>query len=997
MSYASRYYKPALRQTVDVQLQTAFSDGNWPTVVRLAEQRFRTLKDPYFEAIKHCAQSQLDTANDTFAALVAVQELVQSKPVIDSDVLDLYEWAILDLKPFSPEQYAATLGTLRVRWVKANPKSSAAVQCLEACVRRWDLVSAQQIAVALDKAHATSKDHRYMFWSIALTYLLSESDQAAESNRKLYGMLSLKQLQRAAELTEAAKANDSTVRGLLSEEEVYLYYHVLLKAQSVDEAAKLVKSPRLGVLQQLQDGRQVLFSDTIDALQSWKRWDLAFEICLGALNSIDKGVKSSMLSSNWTFWKVFVQAAGKTSDPEAAAAHVEAALAKFLSGNVPLNAMQRKNLGLVLLERTFRIPQAPPPQGEGSRLPVPVAQLVRFLTRQSFSPSALEDIKVYLDLLSLEDTKALLDDALPKIREQVSQGADSLSLEVLEHKIRYFISTSPRTLSPRHLAVGDDQSMPYQCQICSSATTDPCMACLQKLVTASTKTYKKLMAEEGAPSSYRQDVALVIAMSLLKLAGLKERAAQTQPSLQVVNKSLFLQGVLVLDSHVKRNTGDIGARILLSQLYLLLGCATLAYQTWVPLDIKRTIQDSLSPLFFDRISTISPGLFQGSRPLMEPLRSYYNNVLQNNAPVKIWDAFSSGSYHSIVGVVEYDKALRRSCTLAMTLVEERRATRAFGGKLEDEIKSNPLLQGIGSNTTLVNSTKYGPIPNFESSHVAPIHDLVRFGPELSSERCHLALLTEQYLDLITLKPPKEFKPVKANEIGSKYLAYTADSLTSLQHHLSSITNRIAWAKLTTSEHMYYNAICQLVTLLLVSLKSAPGGAAPELISTLAASVRLTLGELQAEAHDCAADPFQALSSMHVLSTYRDAAFAARHTAAFALAHHEREVARDRSGKSGLHKEAVAEMKVLDAVAGKALGLAKGWIKGLKDLLGEGGWLDRMLEWMFQDDAEADNKQKELGQAVEDMVEGRSEAEDWASRVVESWGEGVRGWGMIRWE
>ncbi len=99
------------------------------------------------QAIKYCAQSQLDTANATFVALGAIQDLAQSKSVTDADVLDLYEWAILDIRPFSPAQYAESLGTLRVRWVKANPKHPAAVQCLEACVRRWDLVSAQQVSV----------------------------------------------------------------------------------------------------------------------------------------------------------------------------------------------------------------------------------------------------------------------------------------------------------------------------------------------------------------------------------------------------------------------------------------------------------------------------------------------------------------------------------------------------------------------------------------------------------------------------------------------------------------------------------------------------------------------------------------------------------------------------------------------------------------------------------------------------------------------------------
>jgi hypothetical protein len=131
------------------------------------------------------------------------------------------------------------------------------------------------------------------------------------------------------------------------------------------------------------------------------------------------------------------------------------------------------------------------------------------------------------------------------------------------------------------------------------------------------------------------------------------------------------------------------------QLYLLLGCASYAYQLWLPLDVKRTIQDALSPLFFDRIVTLSPGLFQGSRPLMEPLRSFYNYSLQDRSPVRIWDAFSAGSYTSILDMAEFDGNLRRSCTLMMTLVEERRAIRCYGGKIDCEIEAHPLAGRSG--------------------------------------------------------------------------------------------------------------------------------------------------------------------------------------------------------------------------------------------------------------------------------------------------------------
>ena len=58
MSSYGRYYRPALKNSVDVQLQTAFSDGNWLTVIRLAAKRAQSLKDPYYEVCPLSARLQ---------------------------------------------------------------------------------------------------------------------------------------------------------------------------------------------------------------------------------------------------------------------------------------------------------------------------------------------------------------------------------------------------------------------------------------------------------------------------------------------------------------------------------------------------------------------------------------------------------------------------------------------------------------------------------------------------------------------------------------------------------------------------------------------------------------------------------------------------------------------------------------------------------------------------------------------------------------------------
>jgi hypothetical protein len=41
--------RPPLRNGVDLQLQSAFYEGNWPVVARLAEKRARTFNDQYYE------------------------------------------------------------------------------------------------------------------------------------------------------------------------------------------------------------------------------------------------------------------------------------------------------------------------------------------------------------------------------------------------------------------------------------------------------------------------------------------------------------------------------------------------------------------------------------------------------------------------------------------------------------------------------------------------------------------------------------------------------------------------------------------------------------------------------------------------------------------------------------------------------------------------------------------------------------------------------------
>lgn len=125
------------------------------------------------QAIKLCAQSQLDTANDQYSVVFAVDDLVSKGTTVkDLETIELYEWACED--QIEASDYSNTFGVLRSRYVKANPRAiTNGISCLQACLLHWDLVNAQQIAAVLDKASSNSNDRRPMFWNITLTYLLS--------------------------------------------------------------------------------------------------------------------------------------------------------------------------------------------------------------------------------------------------------------------------------------------------------------------------------------------------------------------------------------------------------------------------------------------------------------------------------------------------------------------------------------------------------------------------------------------------------------------------------------------------------------------------------------------------------------------------------------------------------------------------------------------------------------------------------------------------------
>lgn len=264
-----------------------------------------------------------------------------------------------------------------------------------------------------------------------------------------------------------------------------------------------------------------------------------------------------------------------------------------------------------------------------------------------------------------------------------------------------------------------------------------CRTCLEMIATAALTKYidlgrhtnTVLRSEDKDPSV---ELAVLASMALLKSSGLRQTLhPTTRVALSGINISRLLQAVAILHTQLKKleilqldtqrrnleklkvpqgvgrrqKTNNlkkeeipveipVEIRLVLMQLYLLIGCASIAYRTWTPMGVKRAINEALAPHFFDRISTISPGCDAraiGEESSLALLRKTWSSLFENEAPSKIWEAFAHGNYPEIFRLAEYWYHISRSFTLVMVVVEERRATRTLGVKPNKGIKYDPLL------------------------------------------------------------------------------------------------------------------------------------------------------------------------------------------------------------------------------------------------------------------------------------------------------------------
>ncbi|KAH6608330.1 hypothetical protein Trco_001676 [Trichoderma cornu-damae] len=982
--------RPRLKNGVDLQLQSAFQDGSWPVVMRLAEKRAKTLNDQYYEFVKICAESQLDDPGAKFAAVAAVRKAVKDGSTIkDVDAIDLMEWATAHL--IGQDEFAETLGPLRVRAVKAAPKDKiAATRCLESCLLHWDLASAQQgademkIAAIIDRSFPQERD--LMFWNIVITHLLSISPQTTPDNRKLYGTLAQKQIERAAQTTEQAEANLNEIsaktspRRVKTEEEILLLYDIVETHGTPENFRKLVSSPVFSPVTQFRQGRKEVFLRAVARFSRDGEWLTVFNLCKDCLSDCDADGQPTLLASDIAVWRHLIAAAGHAEDTNPEYSGVVQELLANLISSGHMRPMYRRNILLARVLAVFSLGRSEESDlVDGHPSSLRLRELIHYIDDQYTSPACFSDVKDLMESLDIAGLKYLAFDYLPQLAGGSSKDFEVAGTRLLALKTQYLLLTHRKTKFR-------DENQLLRCAVCESTVDSTlCSTCLSQLAQASVAFYGSITkCNDGntkIDTEILPEVAILIAFCCLNIA-FDER--QTGQPLKSQSARHLIRALLLLDDQLAQNPGHSQLSLILTQLHIRLGSAYRASDIWDVIGVKRTIVDSLGPVFYDRLSTIAPALLSsydswGSH-LMDLLQSHYHISLKLKMPRRLMDAFESGSYSSVLGIPKYVDRLRMSCTRVVSLAEARRIER-FLGQASHELESDPRFSEIDDEAHLISTIDYGSFPSWNSNTTQPMHLNLRLGPAPSNRRCHLSMLAEAFHELLTYKPPASYK---ASAGSSEYdRIYVSETLARLSNSFPKFLVGPD-DDMTRPELLYFEAISLLCTLMSLCINFDRSCDISDALYQIIGALKSALENQRSQVLHEEASPLERtvamLGSMHSIAILRDTTVAIKLGAQWILSHNEREKARDRSGKSSLPKDLASQIKDLQMTAEASIKEGQAWISELKTEVMSRDFEPKLKRWVLDGEHEI--------KSILSM--------DSLPGLIGSWQSNVKGWLLVKW-
>ncbi|RYP59394.1 hypothetical protein DL770_010207 [Monosporascus sp. CRB-9-2] len=1080
---------PVLKRSCDSALQGAFEERNWPIVISLAKQRYKSTKDPYYLAIEVAGRSQCDNPSDQTAGRDAVLKLVADSSTIvkDVDALGLYEFSCYGAKV----SYSETIGVLRSRLVKATPKDwSSSSQCLMACIYNSDWLHAQEITASMEKNFPAEK--RCRIQNIFTTHMYSQTPACPVGSRELLAKLAKLRGGKEFESRGLSKTSDGHSAPLsLTASEAWLWIELQSGPQTplTDKIAAFQKH----ALRLLGSGLNNTFVEILLALEKLKAWGSVSQICgqvvdkaidvsqreaslvekkqaeilqhrrtqkkgsekeqgegdtgptqssaatsgqnlsdnkdsLAANDSEDqakheaykavRGQRSDqdkaylMLAMDPLVWNSLVNSASEKENYGQTLKQLRKSLDKLMKAlarsgeakDIDQSRYDRVHLRILFLRDAQ---SAPEPEATSNTR---VEHLLEYVLKYHWSVACFEDIRKFVETLNHEELQMFVQklghEALKEGENKDGDKYKGLTLVAILLQIRFLVATSTR-----------DSTV---CKYCRSELDhSDCISCFMSIVKVALENYNAGMRDDhlrynilpktnGDPLS---DLAMVGSVSLLKLARVGRSPGYTACSpLHLADIQYILQAIIWLDSYLTASPKNNPLRMLLLKLYLLIGCVSRAKSLWAQFDIKNAILDSLGPLFFDRISTIAPDLFgPGASIRRNPLRpfiDYYSKALRSTIPKQTVEAFKGGNWHTIPSMYEFGEGLKKSCTLVMAVVEERRGLRFKAGHTLTSIADEPLVCNLNLNHELKDMTDYSYLPNFGSKDSMPTEVLVGQGPMLSSTRAHLSLLTERLVDILDYAQPKDFKPSKQGHVLSLDREYVIETTEILRLQMQGL---LAKREGLTGPEVHYYSIASMIAKLVSDFFQHYISHKPtsESGASIDSSIKEVLAVLEEQTTDLLTVPtnyhselraFHGFVGMHAMGTLRESIFLIKLAAGYLTSALDKMKASDKAlANNNETTRAVGQLKSMSAAATASAAEMKSRIKTTKQLVEGGGWIDRLRDWAFTNRAQHDPQSEDRELIAEALSVAVDDAafERWAGTVVDSWQELMNGWSAVK--
>lgn len=485
-------------------------------------------------------------------------------------------------------------------------------------------------------------------------------------------------------------------RAVQKEEEILLLYDIVETHGSAADYEKLTSSPLYSPQCLFHQGRKELFMRAIERYRRENNWKALFDLCKECLSADDEQQRPSLLASDYNVWQQFIVAASHLAgiddryaavklsstqaDTHSAASVVRDLLLKLIK-SPDIRPIYRRNLLLARVSAAFELSTDESADASDDQpASVRMKELAQYVKDQATSPACFEDIQGFAQRLDRSGLRYLAYSLLPNLGGSYDSPNASWQAQLLTLKTQYFAASCPIMYD-----AAEGETTASKCSICGAETEHrECTACYTELWNRGLQLYKKIALESpdkltGDPQ-IPPELTLLIGFCSIKLAGPDARSSLTALPASAL-KHLY-HAVLLLEYQLSFSPKNSQLLLVLVQLHLLLGSSTRSRQLWHELAVKRTIVDSLGPLFYDRLSTVAPALISPSDnwgwQVMDTLSGHFSYSLKLRMPRRLVDAFESESYGSVLSIPKYITDLRFGVTRALSLVEETRSERLLG-------------------------------------------------------------------------------------------------------------------------------------------------------------------------------------------------------------------------------------------------------------------------------------------------------------------------------